>query len=243
LDDISFGAAKGKLTGILGPNGCGKSTLLQNVLGFLNETTKAIQIFGVPRNTMTAKESAKIMAFVPQKSKMNAPMCVYDFVLLGRVPHLRNSFWGYSPEDHRITTTVLKTLHLTNLMTRQILTLSGGEFQMVLLARALTQDTKLLLLDEPTSALDLSHGIALMARLKEEIYSRNITAIAVLHDLNLSSLFCDELILMRQGTVYRKGSPREVLTAENLKHVYGLVCRIFYLENGTPYIIPEISST
>ncbi|MDR3259984.1 MAG: ABC transporter ATP-binding protein [Fusobacteriaceae bacterium] len=240
LDNITFNIKKRKLTGVLGPNGCGKSTLLQNILGYLNEKTNAIKILGRNRKNISSKENAKTMSFVPQKSRLNTNMTVYDFAMLGRIPHIANPWVGFSSEDNAITKDILDKLHLSALSERIAITLSGGEFQMVLLARALIQDTCILLLDEPTSALDLNHSIALMKKIKSEIEFGNITALVVLHDLNLASLFCDELIMMKDGKIFIVGTPKDVLTKENIMNVYHLDCNISFTDSGKPYIVPNV---
>ena len=130
-------------------------------------------------------------------------------------------------------------LELESFIKRKAITLSGGEFQRVLLARALTQETDIILLDEPTSALDLNHAIDLMDKVKKIIAEKGITAVAVLHDLNLAAMFCDEIVMMKNGKVYCKGTPKETFTAANLKEIYELECSIFYTEDDIPYIIPK----
>lgn len=229
-----------KLTGILGPNGCGKSTLLQNVLGFLKSESGYIELLNEDTKDLSQKNKAKKMSFVPQKSKLSAPINVKEFALLGRLPHLKNAWEGYSKEDYTITDEVIDKMRLGNFAQRMALTLSGGEFQMVLLARALVQKTKIMLLDEPTSALDLNHAVAIMKKIKKEIINNNITALMVLHDLNLASLFCDRLIMMKDGKVFTEGTPKEVITKENLMEVYHLETNIHHLENGSPYVIPKV---
>ena len=158
---------------------------------------------------------------------------------MGRLPHLQNSWDGYSQRDKETAYRCICQLELESFIKRKAVTLSGGEFQRVLLARALTQETEIILLDEPTSALDLNHAIDLMEKVKKTITEKGITAVAVLHDLNLAAMFCDEIVMMKDGKVYCKGSPKETFTAANLKEIYELECSIFYTENDIPYIIPK----
>lgn len=238
LKNMSLEIERKKITGILGPNGCGKSTLLKNILGYVNKNNESIEIFQKKEKDYTQKEKAKIMALVPQKSNLLSPMSVIDFVTMGRLPHLKNSWEGYSKKDINIAFETLKILGLENFSERIALSLSGGEFQRVLLARALTQEPKILLLDEPTSALDLNHAVDLMGRVKKLVKNHDITAVAVLHDLNLASMFCDELFLVKDGKIAYKGTPKEVLTEKILEEVYQLKSKIIYDENDKPYIIP-----
>lgn len=240
LNDISMIINTEKLTAIIGPNGCGKSTLLQNVLGFLKSESGYIELFNENTKGFSQKKKAQKMSFVPQKSRLQSPVTVHDFTLLGRLPHLKNAFDGYTYEDHKFTSEILEKMHLTKFVDRLAISLSGGEFQMVLLARALVQNTKIMILDEPTSALDLNHSVAIMKRIKKEIKENGITALMVLHDLNLASLFCDEIIMMKDGKVFKRGTPKEVITRENLMSVYQLDSNIHYTEEGYPYVVPKI---
>lgn len=240
LKNIKIEIKRGKLTGILGPNGCGKSTLLKNILGYIGkENQNNIEILGKKSRNYTHKEKSRIMSLVPQKSNLMSSMSVLDFVTVGRLPHLKNSWEGYSKKDIDFINMVLKKLGLEDFSSRVALSLSGGEFQRVLLARALIQDPKILLLDEPTSALDLNHAMDLMTRVKKLIDNHDITGVVVLHDLNLASIFCDEIYLMKNGEIAYRGTPKEILTKEILKEIYNLECKIFYNE-GKPYIIPFI---
>lgn len=240
LKDVNLVIQKGKLTGILGPNGCGKSTLLKNILGYLEPNSGNIVIDDVEKSKLSKKKLAQIVASVPQKSNITASLKVMDFVLMGRVPHLKSSWYGYSKLDREIACKKLEDLDLLKFKDRVAVNLSGGEFQCVLLARALTQEPKILLLDEPTSALDINHAIALLKQVKKTIKSENLTAAIVMHDLNLAALFCDELIVMKDGVVIISGTPEEVIDEELIKKVYELEVNVLRDENGKKYIIPKI---
>lgn len=240
LKNMKLEIKKGKLTGILGPNGCGKSTLLKNILGYIGkENENNIEILGKKSKNYTHKEKSRIMALVPQKSNLMSSMSVLDFVTVGRLPHLKNSWEGYSKKDIDFVNEILEKLGLKKFSSRIALSLSGGEFQMVLLARALIQEPKILLLDEPTSSLDLNHAMDLMSTVKKLVENLNITGVVVLHDLNLASIFCDEIVLMRTGKLVYKGIPKEVLTEKKIKEIYNLDCKVIYNE-GKPYVIPFI---
>lgn len=240
LKGIDLEISEKKITGILGPNGCGKTTLLKNILGYFKEEQGNIFLDGKESRKFSQKEKAKLISFVPQKSQLMSAMTVEEFTLMGRLPHLNNSWDGYSKSDMEITKKYLAELDLEKFTERKAVTLSGGEFQRVLLARALTQETKIILLDEPTSALDLNHALDLMEKVRENVKEKGITAAAVLHDLNLAAMFCDELIMLKEGKVCCKGTPQKVLTKENLKKVYDLDCTVSFTDEEVPYIIPKI---
>lgn len=240
LKGINLSIKKEKLTGILGPNGCGKSTLLKNILGYLKKDSGSINIGEKELKVFTQRDLAKKMALVPQKSSLSSPMKVEEFVLMGRLPHLVSSWHGYSREDIKISEKYMEDLDLIKFRSRGVLSLSGGEFQRVLLARALTQDPDILMLDEPTSAMDINHAIELMSTVKNLVKERKLTSVAVIHDLNLASLFCDELVLMKDGKVKYIGTPKEVLTEEVLKEVYNLKSKVIEDDNGNPVVIPLI---
>lgn len=240
LKGVDARIPKGKLTGILGPNGCGKSTLLKNILGYLKKNQGDIKIAGREIRDYTGKELARTVALVPQKSNLMSPMNVEEFVIMGRLPHMQNPWQGYSRGDRKISEKFMEEMDISQFKGRGALSLSGGEFQRVLLARALTQDPQILLLDEPTSAMDLNHAVELMSSVKKKVKEKEITSVAVIHDLNLASMFCDELILMLDGRVRYVGTPREVLTEERLKEVYNLKSRVITDDEGNPYVIPLV---
>lgn len=240
LNEIDLEIKEKKITGILGPNGCGKSTLLKNILGFFKHTSGEIFIDGKNSSQYTQREKSKIISLVPQKSSLSSLMSVEEFIMLGRIPHLKNTWNGYEKKDRDIAFYYAKELGVEKFWDRKAPTLSGGEFQKVLLARALTQETKVILLDEPTSALDLNHALDLMSKIKKNVMNRELTAVTVLHDLNLASMFCDEIIMLKNGKVFAKGSPQEIINKENLRNVYNLECDIFFTEENIPYIIPKV---
>ncbi|MGL6066217.1 MAG: ABC transporter ATP-binding protein [Cetobacterium sp.] len=240
LNALEVHIKKGKMTGILGPNGCGKSTFLKNILGYLSPNSGEVIFNGKNAIELSKKDKAKIISLVPQKSNLMTNMSVKDFVLMGRLPHLKSNWSGYSFGDLKKVEDNLRMLDLEKFSERVAVSLSGGEFQRVLLARALTQDPEILLLDEPTSALDLNHAVELLNKVKNLVLKKSLTSVAVLHDLNLAAMFCDELIMMKDGVIKFHGTPEEVLTESNLKEVYNLKSRVIKDENGIPYIIPLI---
>ena len=231
LKNINLEISENKFIGILGPNGCGKTTLLKNILGYLKGERGKIFLNGKENFEYSQKEKAKIISFVPQKSQMISPVTVEEFVIMGRLPYLKNSLSGYSKEDKETAFKYIEELGLEKFIKRNVLTLSGGEFQKVLLARAFTQETKIVILDEPTSALDLNHALEIMERVKKFTAQKKITAVGVFHDLNLAAMFCDKIIFMKDGTVFAEGTPKEVFTKENMKEIYNLECEIFFREN------------
>ncbi|MGL4946273.1 MAG: ABC transporter ATP-binding protein [Cetobacterium sp.] len=240
LKNINLDIENGKMIGILGPNGCGKSTFLKNILGYLIPNHGEVIFEDRNAKDISKKNKAKIISFVPQKSNLMTNMSVENFVLMGRLPHLKSSWSGYSFGDLKIVNDTLKNLELEKFSKRIAVSLSGGEFQRVLLARALTQEPKILLLDEPTSALDLNHAVELLSNVKKLVLEKSLTSIAVLHDLNLAAMFCDKIVMMKDGIIKFHGTPEEVLTEKNLAAIYNLKSKIIKDENGIPYVIPLI---
>ena len=188
---------------------------------------------------LTHKKIAQLISYIPQKSIIIPNISVFDYVLLGRFPLLKNSWDNYSEQDYKIVENNINLLNIEELRDRNIETLSGGELQKALLARALAQEAKILLLDEPTSALDLNNAVEFMKILKNISIQKEISVIIIIHDLNLASLFCDSLIILKDGKFVEKGSPKEVINEENIKSVYNLECKVCYNENDKPYIIPK----
>ena len=239
LKELSLDIDENKLTGIIGPNGCGKSTLAKNIIKYINGKFESFKIMDTDIRELTHKKIAQLISYIPQKSIIIPNISVFDYVLLGRFPLLKNSWDNYSEKDYEIVEKNINLLNIRELKDRNIETLSGGELQKALLARALAQEAKILLLDEPTSALDLNNAVEFMKILKNISIKKNISVIIIIHDLNLASLFCDSLIILKDGRFIEKGSPKEVINEENIKSVYNLDCKVCYNENDKPYIIPK----
>ena len=238
LKELSLDIDENKLTGIIGPNGCGKSTLAKNIIKYINGKFESFKIMDTDIRELTHKKIAQLISYIPQKSIIIPNISVFDYVLLGRFPLLKNSWDNYTKKDYEIVENNINLLNIKELRDRNIETLSGGELQKTLLARALAQEAKILLLDEPTSALDLNNAVEFMKILKNISMKKEISVIIIIHDLNLASLFCDSLIILKDGRFIEKGSPKEVINEENIKSVYNLDCKVCYNENDKPYIIP-----
>ena len=238
LKELSLDIDENKLTGIIGPNGCGKSTLAKNIIKYINGKFESFKIMDTDIRELTYKKIAQLISYIPQKSIIIPNISVFDYVLLGRFPLLKNSWDNYSEQDYEIVEKNINLLNIRELKDRNIETLSGGELQKALLARALAQEAKILLLDEPTSALDLNNAVEFMKILKNISIQKEISVIIIIHDLNLASLFCDSLIILKDGRFIEKGTPKEVINEKNIKSVYNLDCKVYYNENDKPYIIP-----
>ena len=239
LKELSLNIDENKLTGIIGPNGCGKSTLAKNIIKYINGKFESFKIMDTDIRELSHKKIAQLISYIPQKSTIISNISVFDYVLLGRFPLLKNSWDNYSEKDYEIVENNINLLNIKELRNRNVETLSGGELQKALLARALAQEAKILLLDEPTSALDLNNAVEFMKILKNISIKKEISVIIIIHDLNLASLFCDSLIILKDGKFIEKGSPKEVINEKNIKSIYNLDCKVCYNENDKPYIIPK----
>lgn len=239
LKELSLNIDENKLTGIIGPNGCGKSTLAKNIIRYINGKFEYFKIMDIDIRQLSHKKIAQLISYIPQKSTIISNISVFDYVLLGRFPLLKNSWDNYSEKDYEIVENNINLLNIKELRDRNVETLSGGELQKALLARALAQEAKILLLDEPTSALDLNNAVEFMKILKNISIKKEISVIIIIHDLNLASLFCDSLIILKDGKFVEKGSPKEVINEKNIKSIYNLDCKVCYNENDKPYIIPK----
>ena len=239
LKELSLNIDENKLTGIIGPNGCGKSTLAKNIIRYINGKFEYFKIMDIDIRQLSHKKIAQLISYIPQKSTIISNISVFDYVLLGRFPLLNNSWDNYSEKDYEIVENNISLLNIEELRDRNVETLSGGELQKALLARALAQEAKILLLDEPTSALDLNNAVEFMKILKNISIKKEISVIIIIHDLNLASLFCDSLIILKDGKFIEKGSPKEVINEKNIKSIYNLDCKVCYNENDKPYIIPK----
>jgi len=238
LDKINLNIEKGKFIGILGPNGCGKSTLLKVILKYLNPKEGIIKIENKELKEYTQSELAEILSFVPQKSSLTMPLTVEDVVYMGRVPYMKNKWTGFDREDREKVEKIMQMLKIDKFKNRVIFSLSGGEFQRVLLARALAQNTNIMLLDEPTSALDMNYALEIMRLTSYFVQNESLTAVMVLHDLNLASMYCDSIILLKNGKIAYEGTPKELFRPEILEEIYGFNCEVIE-NNGFSYVIPN----
>ena len=239
IEGLNLSVKKGQRIAIVGPTGCGKTTIINLLMRFYDVDSGSIKVENTDIRELNHKKIAQLISYIPQKSLIIPNISVFDYVLLGRFPLLKNSWDNYTEKDYEIVENNINLLNIKELRDRNIETLSGGELQKVLLARALAQEAKILLLDEPTSALDLNNAVEFMKILKNISMKKEISVIIIIHDLNLASLFCDSLIILKDGRFIEKGSPKEVINEENIKSVYNLDCKVCYNENDKPYIIPK----
>lgn len=239
LNEINIDVPKGCFFGILGPNGSGKSTLLKNITRFLNAETGSVLLLNKDLQKMKACEIARLIGTVPQRPSLEMALTVKEMVLMGRLPHLKNRWHGYREEDNRIVLHILRELGILSFSDRNIRTLSGGELQKVLLARALSQIPEILLLDEATSNLDLNHAIEIMDMVKQMTLNKNTTVISVMHDLNLAARFCDYMVLIKSGIVKYAGTPNEIFKKEIIQSIYGLDVYIGRDDEGCPFVLPR----
>jgi iron complex transport system ATP-binding protein len=238
LEEISLSLKPGELLGFLGPNGSGKSTFLKNLLGFLRPSRGRI-VFSGEEAEPGREERARRLALVPQSTGLRAVLSVRDLVLMGRLPHLRDRWAGYSKEDREKAEEALAALGLSPMADRNALSLSGGELQKVIICRCLVQEGDIILLDEATSGLDLNHTIEIMELMRRKARDEGKTIVAVLHDLNLAAQYCDRIVLLKNGRLRYQGLPAETLTAEVLEEIYGVRAAVKQDEYGRPVILPR----
>lgn len=226
VEDVSFSIGFGEVLGIVGPNGSGKSSLLKLMAGLLRPASGAVFVKGRAVATLTPSDVAGILAVVPQEQPPLFPFSVAETVLMGRFPHRKRGWWnmGVGAETEADLVAVHQAMVETDVLAladRLLSDLSGGERQRVLIARALAQEPDILLLDEPTAFLDLSHQIDICSLVQRLARERHLTVGLVTHDLNVASLLCDRVVMMREGTVRAIGTPAEILRQDILHDVYG----------------------
>lgn len=218
--DISFTVEKGKILGILGPNGSGKSTLLKVMSGILPATAGTVSIDGQNILSYNARALAKKMAVLPQLHANAFSNSVREAVSLGRYPHQTGFFSSWSAQDEKAVQHAMLQTGVKRYEHTPMEFLSGGEQQRVFVAQALAQTAEILLLDEPTNHLDIAHQRQILDMVRKEAMECGLTVVMVLHDMNLASLYCDELLLMESGQMRALGAPHEVLIASQIEEVY-----------------------
>lgn len=228
IKDVSFKVKENSFVGILGPNGSGKSTLLKSIYG-VNKPKKGGKLFfeGNDLLTMPSKERARKIAVLAQESGGHFDFTVEQIVEMGRYPH-KKTLENYSKDDTEIVEKTLAKLNLQDFKQRSFSTLSGGEKQRVLIARVLAQDTDFIILDEPTNHLDIGHQLDIMSIIK----NLNITVLSAIHDMNIASLYCDDLIVMNKGKIVKQGTVEEVLTKRTMDETFNIDVDIHHNPNS-----------
>ena len=222
LDDISLSVKAGEVCGLLGPNGCGKSTLFRCCMGFLHPQAGQVHVQGVNIAHMKPSALAAHVAYVPQEHRQAFPFTVWDMVLMGRTPRM-SGWFRLRKEDERIAEEAMQRIGISHLADRSCSQLSGGQRQLVLLARAMAQQTPLILLDEPTSALDFSNQLSVWNVLRE-VASQGVAVLVCCHDPNHILWFCDKAAVLHEGRICAEGPSEKVVTEEVLQRIYGPQC-------------------
>ncbi|MHB0868723.1 MAG: ABC transporter ATP-binding protein [Chloroflexota bacterium] len=237
LRGVSLGLAPGCFLGLLGPNGSGKTTLLRLAAGLLKPTRGSVTLGDRPMDGMSRGEIARHLAVLPQNPNLPPTFTAWEMVLMGRTPFL--GFLGKeSAADGAIVERAMEMARCRHLAERRVGELSGGERQRVMMARALAQQPKLLLLDEPTTHMDLEHQIA-TTRLVMELVRGGMAALGVFHDLNLAACYCTHLAVLSQGRLVAVGTPEEVLTSQLLSEVFRVeLCLTPHPQGGMPAVLP-----
>ena len=233
LNDVSLSVERGQVLTLLGPNGVGKTTLLKCLNKILEPSGGSVMIEGVDIHKISRREAAKQMGYVPQRGDVSR-MTVFDAVLLGRRPYIE---WDASEKDLRLVSRVIDLMGLKDMSLRYVDEISGGEYQLVQIARALAQQPEVILMDEPTSSLDISNQHMIMKVIRKIVQRNNMAAVMTIHDLNLAVRYSDKFVMMHGGRIFAAGD-HDVITPENIwaaYHVDAFVERI----RGIPVVIPK----
>lgn len=218
LSGVSLTATAGELVGLVGPNGAGKTTLVRAIRGSVQPTAGTVTVDGKSVEDLSARQIGRLVATVPQETRLSFSFSVQEAVAMGRNPYI-GRFGTADETDRKQVENAIEHTALSAFTDRPVTELSGGERQRVLLARALAQDTPLLLLDEPTANLDINHAINTLD-LVRSVVDKGTAAVAAIHDLNLAARYCDRLVLLASGSVLASGPPEAVLTRETLKEAF-----------------------
>ncbi|HWE68428.1 MAG TPA: ABC transporter ATP-binding protein [Acidimicrobiales bacterium] len=237
LHRISERVGDGEWVGLIGPNGAGKTTLLRALVQLLPHDGRTL-IDGASTDDLSRRQLARMIAYVPQSPELPPDMMVSDYVLLGRSPHI-GYFGVEKPYDRRICADLLERLDLGPMADRHLATLSGGELQRLVLARALAQEAPVLLLDEPTSALDLGRRVDALEIIDALRAEHKLTVLSAMHDLTLAGQFADRLVLLSGGEVVASGTPPEVLDEVLLTEHFGLHVQVMRTPDGELIVAPR----
>jgi iron complex transport system ATP-binding protein len=239
LADVTFEANDGEIVGVIGPNGSGKTTLLRCVNRALSPRVGTVLIDGKDYAELTRREIAGNIGVVPQNSVVSFPFTVLDIVMMGRTPAMER-FERESEKDLEIVRKAMEMTNVVALADRTMDQVSGGEKQRVVIARALAQKPRILLLDEPTLHLDVNHQLEIMDLVRNLASSEKLTVIVVSHDLNLAARYCNKLILMSSGKIQASGRVSDVLTEKNLESVFRVKAAVTYDKHLGAYTVTPL---
>ena len=226
LYNVNMKAMPGQMLGLVGPNGSGKSTLIKGMTRVINLFSGRVLIDGRDIKTIKQDELACLVATVPQNPVLPGAFTAFEMVLMGRTPHL--GLLRYEGgRDLAIAWQAMEATHTQSFAERRVSELSGGERQRLIIARALTQQPSMILLDEPTANLDINHQVEILNLVKSLCLEQSLTIIVALHDLNLAAQYCDWMVMLNGGKIYAEGTPLDILTAQNIKEVYGAEVHVY----------------
>jgi iron complex transport system ATP-binding protein len=238
VDKVDIAVPNGSFVGLLGPNGSGKSTILKAIYRVHRPSEGHVLLDGADLLAMRSKDVAQRVAVVAQESTVEFDFTVLEMVMIGRTPHKR-AFDRDDEADRSVVYRAIERVGCERLVDRSFNTLSGGEKQRVLIARAIAQGADHLILDEPTNHLDIRYQMEIL----ELVSELEVTVLAALHDLSLAALFCDTVYLLADGLIVTGGPPASVITTETVRHAYGAdILIVEHPETGTPHLIPRRSS-
>lgn len=238
LDGVSLDVGSGEMVGIVGPNGSGKTTLVKILAGLIAPSHGSVLVDGRSMKERSTRERSREIAYVAQDTLIPFPYTALEIVLMGRSPYLRALAFE-DERDRAIARRAMEQTEVAAYADRCIQELSGGERQRVVLARALAQTPRIMLLDEPTTSLDIGHTVSFYSLLKKECRGKGLAVAAVMHDVNLAALVCDRIVLLKAGRVVSAGSPADVLTAKTLGGAFETDVRVSLDERtGRPSIMP-----
>jgi iron complex transport system ATP-binding protein len=237
MRDLTFQVTPGEVVGLIGPNGSGKSTIIKALSHVIFPCSGKILLDGRNISEISRADLARLVGVVPQMPLLPSTFTAFEIVLMGRNPHL--GFLQYEgARDLAITWQAMERTATQSLAERRVGELSGGEIQSIVIARVLAQEPKLILLDEPTANLDIRHQVEILDLIKNLCLENNLAVLVALHDLNLASQYCDQLILINRGRVHAQGTPREIINSRNIKEVYGVErCIYAHPVNGLPTVL------
>ncbi|MDI6890148.1 MAG: ABC transporter ATP-binding protein [Thermodesulfovibrionales bacterium] len=241
IKGIEFKVDTGEITTLLGPNGSGKTTVFKCITGLWKSQKGEILFKNKNISNLSCEKRAKMLAIVPQEHEPPFPYSVLDVVLMGRASRV-SIFSSPSREDYSRAEEAVETVGIAHLKERAYTKISGGERQLVLIARALAQEAPILLLDEPTTHLDFRNQILVLNKVRELARQKGLTVLMTLHDPNLAMLFSDKAVIINNGLLVSNGAPQTVITEDNLKKVYGIDVVIINW-NGTNVICPRIDDS